>query len=62
MDLNEKKSMMKYLVENKMNTFLVSWKNPQVESKDFGFEEYVDKGVLKQLKLLAKKLDLKKLI
>ena len=51
MDLNEKKSMMKYLVENKVNTFLVSWKNPQIESKDFGFEEYVEKGVIKAIEI-----------
>ena len=51
MDLNEKKSMMKYLVENKMNTFLVSWKNPTSDSKDFGFEEYVDRGVLKAIEI-----------
>jgi polyhydroxyalkanoate synthase len=51
MDLNEKKSMMKYLVENKFNTFLVSWKNPQIESKDFGFEEYVEKGVIKAIEI-----------
>ena len=51
MDLNEKKSMMKYLVENKMNTFLVSWKNPTSDSKDFGFEEYIDHGVLKAIEI-----------
>ena len=43
--------MMKYLVENKVNTFLVSWKNPQIESKDFGFEEYVEKGVIKAIEI-----------
>jgi polyhydroxyalkanoate synthase len=51
MDLNEKKSMMKYLVENKMNTFLISWKNPNIESKNFGFEEYIDNGVLKAIEV-----------
>ena len=51
MDLNEKKSMMKYLVENKMNTFLISWKNPSIESKNFGFEEYIDNGVLKAIEV-----------
>jgi polyhydroxyalkanoate synthase subunit PhaC len=51
MDLNEKKSMVKYLVENKINTFLISWKNPKIESKDFGFEEYIDNGVLKAIEI-----------
>jgi len=51
MDLNEKKSMMKYLVENKMNTFLISWKNPDINSKNFGFEEYIDNGVIKAIEV-----------
>ncbi len=51
MDLNEKKSMMKYLVENKINTFLISWKNPGAESKNFSFEEYIDNGVLKAIEV-----------
>jgi polyhydroxyalkanoate synthase len=61
MDLSEKKSMMKYLVENKMNTFLVSWKNPTSDSKDFGFEEYVDRGVLKAIEIACEETKSKEL-
>ena len=53
MDLNEKKSMMKYLVENKQNTFLISWKNPNSDSKNFGFNEYINDGVLKALDIVC---------
>ena len=53
MDLNEKKSMMKYLLENKQNTFLISWKNPNSESKNFGFNEYINDGVLKALDVVC---------
>jgi len=53
MDLNEKKSMIKYLVEKKQNTFLISWKNPKSDSKDFGFNEYINDGVLKALDVVC---------
>jgi polyhydroxyalkanoate synthase len=53
MDLNEKKSMIKYLVERKQNTFLISWKNPKSDSKDFGFNEYINDGVLKALDVVC---------
>ena len=53
MDLNEKKSMIKYLVEKKQNTFLISWKNPKSDSKDFGFNEYINDGVLKALEVVC---------
>ncbi len=39
MDLNEKKSMMKYLVDKKFNTFLISWKNPDASSRNISFKE-----------------------
>ncbi len=51
MDLNEKKSMMKYLVDNKQNTFLISWKNPEADSRDFGFKDYIEDGVLKAIQV-----------
>ncbi len=53
MDLNEKKSMIKYLVENKQNTFLISWKNPNSDSREFGFNEYINDGVLRALELVC---------
>lgn len=53
MDLNEKKSMVKYLIENNHNTFLISWKNPKSDSKDFGFNEYINEGVLKALDVVC---------
>ena len=55
MDLNEKKSMMKYLVDEKFNTFLISWKNPDVSSRDISFKEYIEDGVLEALKIVCEK-------
>ena len=53
MDLNRKKSMIKYLIENNQNTFLISWKNPKSDSKDFSFKEYIDEGVLKAIDIVC---------
>jgi len=52
MDLNEKKSMMKYLVDNKINTFLISWKNPNSDSRNLSFKDYIEDGVIKALNLV----------
>ena len=51
MDLNEKKSMVSYLLENNLDVYLMSWKNPKSDSKDFGFEEYINDGVLKAIEI-----------
>ena len=55
MDLNEKKSMMKYLIDKQFNTFLISWKNPDVSSRNISFKEYVEDGVLEALKIACEK-------
>jgi len=51
MDLNEKKSMMKFLVDNKFNTFLISWKNPDSNSRNLSFKEYIESGILEAIKV-----------
>jgi polyhydroxyalkanoate synthase subunit PhaC len=55
MDLNEKKSMMKYLVDKKFNTFLISWKNPDASSRNISFKEYIEDGVLEALRVVCEK-------
>jgi polyhydroxyalkanoate synthase len=55
MDLNDKKSMMKYLVDKKFNTFLISWKNPDASSRNLSFKEYVEDGVLEALRVVCEK-------
>jgi polyhydroxyalkanoate synthase len=55
MDLNDKKSMMKYLVDKKLNTFLISWKNPDTSSRNISFKEYIEDGVLEALRVTCEK-------
>ena len=59
MDLNEKKSMMNYLLEQNQNVFLISWKNPKSDSRAFGFEEYIEDGVLKAIEVAAQESNAK---
>jgi len=54
MDINEKKSLVKFLVENKVNAFLMSWKNPNSDSRDHGFKDYIEDGVMEAIKVVCK--------
>jgi polyhydroxyalkanoate synthase len=41
-DLSPQKSIVKLLTDSGIQTFLVSWRNPTVEHRDWGLGEYVD--------------------
>jgi polyhydroxyalkanoate synthase subunit PhaC len=41
-DLTPEKSIIKYELDNGIQPFLISWRNPQVEHRDWGLDEYVD--------------------
>lgn len=49
LDLSSKNSYVKWAVEQGNTVFMVSWVNPDVEHRDFGFDRYVTDGVLKAL-------------
>ena len=45
LDLNPKKSLVKYLVDQGFDVFITSWKNPGADLRDVSFEDYVTEGV-----------------
>jgi len=45
LDLNEKKSLLRYLVSRGFTVFVVSWKNPTAAQADTTFEDYLMKGM-----------------
>ncbi len=46
LDLSPHNSMIKYLTEQGKSVFIISWKNPDEEDRDVGFEDYVESGLM----------------
>ena len=49
LDLNEKKSLVRWLVDQGLTVFMVSWVNPGEDHCNAGFEHYVQNGVIAAL-------------
>ena len=45
LDLNHKKSMVRYLLEQGLEVFITSWKNPDESMRDVSFDDYLSEGV-----------------
>jgi polyhydroxyalkanoate synthase len=45
LDLNEKKSFVKWLVEQGLTVFMISWLNPDERQADVGFDAYMHDGI-----------------
>lgn len=46
LDLNEKKSMVRYLLAEGFSVFMISWKNPTVDNADMSYEAHVLDGAM----------------
>ncbi len=46
LDLKEKNSLIRWIVEQGYTLFVVSWKNPDPSYRDFSLDDYVEKGYL----------------
>jgi polyhydroxyalkanoate synthase len=45
LDLDQKKSLVRFLVDQGFSVFITSWKNPHSEARDLGFDDYVHEGI-----------------
>ena len=45
LDLQPKKSMVRHLLDQGFDVYIVSWKNPGAEMRDTGFDDYVTEGI-----------------
>lgn len=62
-DINEKKSMIRYLLEEGNSVFTISWRNAGPETQDYDWNDYITHGVLAAIDATAEiakaeKLDL----
>lgn len=47
-DLNERKSMIRYMLEQGLSVYTISWRNPSPE-RDFGWDHYIETGIFEAL-------------
>jgi polyhydroxyalkanoate synthase len=47
LDLRPENSLVKFIVDQGITTYIISWKNPLPGKGDFTFDDYVEKGALK---------------
>ena len=52
MDLSKKNSLIKWLVDNNFQVFLVSWVNPTKDLAHKDFEHYLQEGVIEPLEYI----------
>lgn len=45
LDLVPRKSMVRYLLDQGIDVFITSWKNPDAEMRDVGFDDYLSEGI-----------------
>jgi polyhydroxyalkanoate synthase len=45
LDLNAKKSMIRYLLDQGFDVYITSWKNPGTEMRDVSFDAYLTEGI-----------------
>lgn len=62
-DINEKKSMVRHLLEEGNEVFMMSWRNPGPEMAEYDWNDYIEKGILAAMDATAnistgKKIDL----
>ena len=52
-DLNEKKSMIRHLVEQGQTVFTIAWRNPSRELGDYTWDTYIETGIFEALKVAS---------
>jgi len=53
LDLSPENSLVKYLVNAGHTVFMISWKNPDSNDRDLGFEEYLNFGIMDALNAIS---------
>ncbi len=45
LDINAKKSLVKFIVDQGFDVYITSWKNPSAEMRDIAFDDYLTEGI-----------------
>jgi polyhydroxyalkanoate synthase len=53
LDLSPHNSLVKYLTEQGKTVFIISWKNPGVEDKWIGFDDYIQSGLMEAINVVS---------
>ena len=61
LDLSPNNSLVKFLVEKGHTVFMVSWKNPDSNDRNLGFEDYMNLGVIDSVDAISKIIPNKKI-
>ncbi|SAI70494.1 poly-beta-hydroxybutyrate polymerase [Bordetella ansorpii] len=57
LDLSPRNSLVRYLVESGHTVYMISWKNPREESKDWGLDTYLEEGLRAALHHTSHEMD-----
>lgn len=60
LDLTEKNSFAKWIVDQGVTVFMISWVNPDASFKDTTFEDYLFEGIISALDVIQEVTDVKK--
>lgn len=59
LDLSQHNSFVRWLVENNLQVFIISWKNPDKSMRNISFEDYLIDGVVQSYKIIKEMLVVK---
>ena len=54
LDLSPHNSMVKFLVDTGHTIYMISWRNPNVEDRDVGMDDYLERGIMAALDVISK--------
>jgi polyhydroxyalkanoate synthase len=54
LDLQPENSMIRWLLSKRVNTFVVSWRSADNETKDFTWDDYIEQGILAAVEAVTK--------
>ncbi len=60
LDLQPENSMIRWLLSKRVNTFVVSWRSADNETKDYTWDDYIEQGILAAVDAVTKEADVKK--